>query len=61
MTEHDQPYRMDRSVLTITTLSVSASDTAFWLTRSAAERLAALEFLRQTMYGTRAIASSWLR
>lgn len=51
MADTQQSYRMDRSVLTITTLSEAPDDTQFWLTKSVAERFAALEFMRQTMYG----------
>lgn len=49
-----QTYRIDRTALTITTLSDSPDDKEFWLTKSAAERLAALEFMRQMMYGNSA-------
>lgn len=51
MTDKQQPYRMDRSALIVTNLVDASDDTQFWLARSAAERLAALEFMRQTMYG----------
>lgn len=45
------PYRVNRAVVTVSNLTDAPNDTQFWLTKSAAERLAALEFLRQTMYG----------
>lgn len=51
MADTPQSYRIDRGALTITTLTDAPDDTQFWLTKSAAERLAALEFMRQTMYG----------
>jgi hypothetical protein len=43
--------RMDKSSLVVTTLSEAPDDAAFWLTKPAAERLAALELMRQIMYG----------
>ena len=51
MDDTQHPYRLDRSVLTITNLSEAPDDCQFWLTKSPAERLAALEFMRQIMYG----------
>ena len=51
MADIQHPYRMDRSALTVTNLSDTPDDTQFRLTKSAVERLAALEYMRQTMYG----------
>ncbi|MBI3863298.1 MAG: hypothetical protein HY290_15510 [Planctomycetia bacterium] len=42
--------KMKRTV-TIGQLSDEGNDTEFWLSKTAGERLEALEFLRQTIYG----------
>jgi hypothetical protein len=42
---------MDRTAFSITSLSEPGDDAACWQQRSPMERLEALEFLRQVMYG----------
>ena len=47
----DQPIRLDRSVLTITTLQqADADDRAYWRSKTPIERLEALELIRQVVY-----------
>ena len=47
----DKLPRLDRSVLTVTTLQRSDSeDRAYWRSRSPLERLEALELMRQVVY-----------
>jgi hypothetical protein len=44
--------KVDRSALEMTTLEeIEGRDLAYWLTRTPAERLEALELLRQIHYG----------
>lgn len=43
-------FELDRSVFTVGTFDDDDA-ASYWRTRSPAERLAALEFLRQVMYG----------
>ena len=47
----DQPIRVDRSVLTISTLQqADADDRAYWRFKTPIERLEALELMRQVAY-----------
>jgi hypothetical protein len=51
MTDKPHPYSLDRTALVITSVADAPNDTHFWMSKSPSERLAALEFMRQTMYG----------
>lgn len=42
---------MDKSVIEIVALTDESDEKAFWQSKTPAERLAALEFMRQVMYG----------
>ena len=49
--ERSQAIRVDRSVLTVTTLrQADADDRAYWLSKTPVERLEALELMRQVVY-----------
>lgn len=43
--------RIDKTVFSIGTLEEQGDDRAYWASKSPAERLQALEFMRQVMYG----------
>jgi hypothetical protein len=43
--------RLDKTKITITTLSDEAEERKYWRSRSPAERLAALEIMRRILYG----------
>ena len=43
--------RMDKSVFEIKPMSEHGDDRAYWASKTGAERLAAVEFMRQVMYG----------
>lgn len=43
--------KVDRSTLVISTLGDESDEKAFWLSKTPAERLQALELIRQTLYG----------
>ena len=43
--------RMDKSVMVIGELSEQGDDKAYWATKTPDERLAALELMRQVMFG----------
>jgi hypothetical protein len=48
----DWPYKLDKTVISIGTHAEhKAAERAFWLSKNPQERLQALEFLRQTLYG----------
>jgi hypothetical protein len=52
MSHLDYLTRVDRKVLTFSTLEASdREDTLYWLTKPPLERLMALEALRQQLYG----------
>jgi hypothetical protein len=51
MSELVQSARMDKTALTITTLTGEPSDRDFWLSKTSEERLAAVELLRAINYG----------
>ena len=43
--------RLDRSVISTSDLGAPSGDREFWLSRPPAERLAAMELMRQIAYG----------
>lgn len=43
--------RLDKTALRVISLNEEGDDRAFWATKTPAERLAALEYLRQVIYG----------
>ena len=43
--------RMDKTVFSIGTLNEQGDDREYWASKTPAERLQALEFMRQVMYG----------
>ena len=43
--------RMDKSVFSIEPLEAHGNEKEYWASKSPQERLAALEFMRQVMYG----------
>jgi len=43
--------RMDKTVFSIGTLEEQGDDREYWALRTPAERLQALEYMRQVMYG----------
>lgn len=43
--------RMDKTVLSIGTLSAQGDDREYWASKTPSERLQAVEFMRQVMYG----------
>ncbi|HEX8237320.1 MAG TPA: hypothetical protein VF600_15275 [Abditibacteriaceae bacterium] len=45
-----ETLRMDKSVVSIGTLNEQGDDREYWASRTPAERLQALEFMRQVMY-----------
>lgn len=44
-------YRLDKTAITVTSLGEQRRDHAYWLSRPPAERLRAVEYLRQINYG----------
>jgi hypothetical protein len=44
-------YRLDRTKLSVGLLNEPSDEKAFWLSKTPAERLRALEYLRQVAYG----------
>jgi hypothetical protein len=46
-----QSLRMDRSALSLSTLSAEGDDREYWRRATPDERLLALEFMRQVTYG----------
>jgi len=49
--DEELDFRVDRSVLSIGSLSDPSDEKAYWLSRSPADRLAALELMRRILYG----------
>jgi len=43
--------RIDKTAISIGNLADPSDEMAYWLSQTALERLAALEFMRQTVYG----------
>jgi hypothetical protein len=46
-----EPDKMDRTALSVGALHEESDEKAFWLSKTPAERLAALELMRQIIYG----------
>jgi hypothetical protein len=44
-------YKVDRRVFETTTLDAPSDDKFYWLSRTPAERMEALQFLREVNYG----------
>jgi hypothetical protein len=44
-------FRLDKTAFSIAVLSDKSDEKAYWLSRSHHERLQALEWMRQTIYG----------
>lgn len=44
-------YSMDKSAFSVVSLHDNSDGTQFWRSKTGEERLAALEYLRQTAYG----------
>lgn len=51
MSIEDFPYRMDKTAFKVTSLDAPSDEKAWWLSKTPAERLQALEFMRQMAYG----------
>jgi hypothetical protein len=51
MSELVQSARMDRTTLTVASLTDESDDRDFWLSKTPDERLAAMELLRAINYG----------
>jgi hypothetical protein len=47
----DSSFKLDKTVFSIGSHAEQRAERAFWLSKTPLERLAALEFLRQTFYG----------
>jgi hypothetical protein len=43
--------KLDKTVFTIASLSDEADEKSYWLSKTAYERLAAIEIMRQILYG----------
>jgi hypothetical protein len=44
-------FKMDRTVLSVADLHDDSDEKSFWLSKTPAERLAAMELMRQIVYG----------
>jgi hypothetical protein len=51
------PFRMDKSVLSVTSLFDEADEKAYWLSKTPHERLEVVELMRQINYGYNPITS----
>jgi hypothetical protein len=51
MADELDDYRVDRSVFTVASLTDASDERAYWHAQTPAERLRALELMRQVMYG----------
>jgi len=51
MAKQEVPYQMDRTSFSVSSLTAPSDEKEYWLSKTAAERLQALEFLRQIAYG----------
>jgi hypothetical protein len=51
MSIDDFPYRLDKTAFKLTSLDAPSDEKEWWLSKTPAERLGALEFLRQLAYG----------
>ena len=47
----DEPYRLDRSVVTVGDAFSESDEKAFWLSKTPQERLEAVQYLREIAYG----------
>ena len=45
------PYKMDKTAFSVTTLFEKSGDKEYWLSKTPQERLVALELMRQLNYG----------
>ena len=46
-----ETFKMDKSVLSVTSLSEESDEKAYWQTKTPQERLEAVELMRQIHYG----------
>jgi hypothetical protein len=44
-------YRVDKTAFSVVSLHDESDEVAYWLTKTAAERLQAIELMRQVLYG----------
>ena len=51
MALEDFPYTIDKTAFSVASLTDPSDEKEFWLSKTPAERLQALEFLRQIVYG----------
>lgn len=51
MSLSDSPYKMDRNALSTASLYDESDEKEYWFTKSGLERLEALEYMRQVIYG----------
>jgi hypothetical protein len=51
MNDPDPLFRLDRSHFSVAKLEDQGNDKEYWASKTPQERLAALEFMRQVMYG----------
>ena len=51
MSPDEPPLRMDKTAFSSGPLGEEPDDKAYWLSRTPEDRLAAIEFMRQAMYG----------
>lgn len=51
MNPDDIRFRMDKTILSVTTLDAESDEKAYWQTKTPQERLEALELMRQVIYG----------
>ena len=51
MTEKDFPFKLDKTAVKVTSLFDDSDEKEYWLSKAPAERLLALEFMRQIAYG----------
>jgi len=46
-----ESFQVDKTAFSVTTLSEADDELGYWLTKTPQERLAAVEAIRQTLYG----------
>ena len=51
MIDKDFPFTLDKTALKVTSLFEESDEKEYWLSKTPAERLLALEFMRQIAYG----------
>ena len=54
MAKHQIPLKLDKTVLSIGSLSDTSEERTYWLTQTPRERLKQIEILRRINYGNRA-------